>query len=118
MKNKKVKSIKINIELQNGEKLIVTDPETMLLTYQNFDLADGLPKDKDAKDVVDMAGVFIMGNDVNVKLSLFVLLEKLSEMLSLRELIETFGKITQIAAEKSLVDEKLRNVKANKKEPN
>ena len=133
MRNKKtdVKEIYIRVVFEDGEKFETKNPNTMILSYQNFDMAAIEKKAKKTGKYPlpkgsDIGGIQIFGDHENVKFALFSLLNQVVDHLDIDEIIAIFSKVTELKVQKGMqkavmekkMMEAIEENKDNKKLPN
>lgn len=116
-------SITIEVKFKDGTVVKTTNPATMLMSYQNFDM-DKIEKElketgkyglKDSKD--DIGGLQVLGTSENIKFSLFTLLRHLVDTIGSHDVIEIFNKTMMYISEQHMMEHKLREASKDKKAP-
>lgn len=115
--NELLESVLIEVKLKNGTVIRTESPETLILSYQNFDVEEAQKGEGKFESNPDLGGIQIVGKPENVKFALFTLLAQISQLVPTTELIGIFSKIVGMKADDLKAEIDLKKAAADKSKP-
>ena len=116
-------TITIEVKFKDGTVVKATNPATLLMSYQNFDMEDigkkfeetGKYGLKDSKD--DIGGLQVMGSAENIKFSLFTLLRQLVDTIGSKDVIDVFNRMMMYIADQHRIEMQMEEAARDKSKP-